>query len=201
MMRALAPFAPLFSKSPPAALAAARAPHAAPLPGQEGRAGIRRSGPPEHRRAAGCPHEQSLAAEPQRWRRGRGSSGANASVGAPRLWRSRRRWRVCAGLIGEYGYERAALGHNDHVDHATTRRELVDAIQRSDLSVLAIDLEGDRAKARLLRASRHRGLSPTVGSIRRLAADACGARHPDCPTVALTKPLNAAIRRGGMTRY
>jgi hypothetical protein len=55
---------------------------------------------------------------------------------------------VYANLIGEYGYERAGrrLGIKINVDRMPTHEVLVDAIERSGLSVITIDLEGeDRA--------------------------------------------------------
>jgi hypothetical protein len=56
--------------------------------------------------------------------------------------------RVYAGLIEEYGHGRAGrrLGIRINVDRAPTQEELADAVRRSGLSVITIDLEGDRAR-------------------------------------------------------
>jgi F420H(2)-dependent quinone reductase len=57
--------------------------------------------------------------------------------------------RVYANLIEEYGHEQAGrrLGIKINVDRMPTHEELVDAIERSGLSVITIDLEGeDRAR-------------------------------------------------------
>ena len=52
---------------------------------------------------------------------------------------------VYANLIGEYGYEQAGrrLGIKINVNRMPTHEELVDAIERSGLSVITIDLEGE----------------------------------------------------------
>jgi F420H(2)-dependent quinone reductase len=53
--------------------------------------------------------------------------------------------RVYANLIGRYGYEQAGrrLGIKINVDRMPTHEELVDAIERSGLSVITIDLQGE----------------------------------------------------------
>jgi hypothetical protein len=58
--------------------------------------------------------------------------------------------RVCANLIEEYGYERAGrrLGIRINVDRIPTREELVDAIGRSRLSLIAIDLGAKHGEAK-----------------------------------------------------
>jgi hypothetical protein len=50
--------------------------------------------------------------------------------------------RVYASLIDEYGYEKAGrrLGVRINVDRAPTHEELVDAIRRSGLSLVTVDL-------------------------------------------------------------
>jgi len=52
---------------------------------------------------------------------------------------------VYANFIGEYGYEQAGrrLGIKINVNRMPTHEELVDAIERSGLSVITIDLEGE----------------------------------------------------------
>ena len=53
--------------------------------------------------------------------------------------------RIYANLIEEYGHERAGrrLGIRINVDRMPTHEELVDAIERSGLSFVAIDLVED----------------------------------------------------------
>lgn len=55
--------------------------------------------------------------------------------------------RIYANLIEEYGYEQAGrrLGIRINVDRAPTHEELLDAIRRSGLSLVTIDLDGKRA--------------------------------------------------------
>ena len=55
--------------------------------------------------------------------------------------------RVYANLIEEYGREQAGrrLGIRINVDRAPTHEELIDAIERSGLSLLVIDPGADRA--------------------------------------------------------
>ncbi len=57
---------------------------------------------------------------------------------------------VYANLIEQYGHERAGrrLGVRINVDSLPTREELVDAVRRSGLSMLTIDLEGEDAAHR-----------------------------------------------------
>jgi len=56
--------------------------------------------------------------------------------------------RIYANLIEEYGREQAGrrLGIRINVDRMPTHEELVDAIERSGLSMIAIDLDEDRAR-------------------------------------------------------
>ncbi len=56
--------------------------------------------------------------------------------------------RIYANLIEEYGYERAGrrLGIRINVDRPPTYEELLDAIRRSGLSLVAIDLDDNRAR-------------------------------------------------------
>jgi len=55
--------------------------------------------------------------------------------------------RIYANLIEEYGREQAGrrLGIRINVDRMPTHEELVDAIERSGLSLVAVDLGEDRA--------------------------------------------------------
>jgi len=56
--------------------------------------------------------------------------------------------RIYANLIEEYGREKAGrrLGITINVDRTPTHEELVDAIERSGLSMIAIDLDEDRRR-------------------------------------------------------
>ena len=56
--------------------------------------------------------------------------------------------RIYANLIEEYGREKAGrrLGIRINVDRTPTHEELVDMIERSGLSMIAIDLDEDRAR-------------------------------------------------------